>query len=255
MTFVAKSNRKPPPATAVEKWWVVATAWGYCAMVWRDGADDSGRAARPGHAVLLKIVAAQRNLSALCRQMRRDFPQAQRQRGHLRPARRLTNRCNRVVLLAQFLRDYYASDRGGSSWDASIWAQWRPHLEMGGLSNFAQSVLRLTTRIPPGRTLTYGELAANLGQPGAARAVGGALAANPFPILIPCHRVLGKSGQLTGFSAPGGVATKKAMLEREAKLTGNGRRGSVGRLAAPDAVCTALSGERTAVGFKSCPRS
>ncbi|NNM88543.1 MAG: MGMT family protein [Phycisphaerae bacterium] len=157
--------------------------------------------------------------------MRRDFPQAQRQRGHLGPAKRSTGGCNRVVLLAKFLRGYYASDRGGSSLDAPIWAEWRPYLEMGGLSNFAQSVLRLTTQIPPGRTITYGELAAILGQPGAARAVGGVLAANPFPVLIPCHRVLGKSGELTGFSAPGGVATKRAMLEREAKLTVNVRRG------------------------------
>jgi methylated-DNA-[protein]-cysteine S-methyltransferase len=66
--------------------------------------------------------------------------------------------------------------------------------------------------IPPGKTQTYGEIAALLGEPGAARAVGQALGHNPFPIIVPCHRVLASGAQSGGFSAPGGVSTKLRML-------------------------------------------
>ncbi len=70
-------------------------------------------------------------------------------------------------------------------------------------------------KIPCGQTITYGELAERIGKPQAARAVGSALHANPIPILIPCHRVVGANGQLTGFA--GGLDTKQALLELERK--------------------------------------
>jgi methylated-DNA-[protein]-cysteine S-methyltransferase len=69
--------------------------------------------------------------------------------------------------------------------------------------------------VPFGRTTTYGELAEQAGHPGAARAVGVAMARNPWPIVVPCHRVLAKHGMLGGFSAPGGVLTKRRLLELE----------------------------------------
>ena len=216
MTNVARSIQKRSDPACESRWWAVATAWGYCGMVWRVAKDDAGTAVETGPTVLLKIVAAQRSLSALCRQIRREFPQAQRQRDDLGRKQRSVSGHNRVAMLAQFLRDYYQGGRRGRHFDVAIWADWRPYLEVGGLSDFAQSVLRLTTQIPPGRTRTYGELAAGVARAGAARAVGRVLAGNPFPILIPCHRVLGKSGEMTGFSAPGGVAAKKAMIESEA---------------------------------------
>ena len=72
-----------------------------------------------------------------------------------------------------------------------------------------------TRAVGPGSTATYGEIARAIGDPGAARAVGAALGANPFPIVVPCHRVLAAGGALHGFSAPGGVATKRRMLELE----------------------------------------
>ena len=62
---------------------------------------------------------------------------------------------------------------------------------------------------------TYGEIARAVGDPGAARAVGAALGANPFPVIVPCHRVLAADGALHGFSAPGGITTKRRMLELE----------------------------------------
>jgi methylated-DNA-[protein]-cysteine S-methyltransferase len=64
-------------------------------------------------------------------------------------------------------------------------------------------------------TLSYGELAARVGSPGAARAVGQALRKNPFAIVVPCHRVLAANGKVGGFSAEGGIGTKLRMLEIE----------------------------------------
>jgi methylated-DNA-[protein]-cysteine S-methyltransferase len=68
-------------------------------------------------------------------------------------------------------------------------------------------------RIPPGRTISYGELARRIGRPSASRAVGAANGANPLPIVVPCHRVIGTNGTLTGFA--GGVETKRFLLALE----------------------------------------
>jgi methylated-DNA-[protein]-cysteine S-methyltransferase len=85
---------------------------------------------------------------------------------------------------------------------------------------FNQRVYDVTRRIPPGQTLTYGEVAAAIGEPGAARAVGRALGENPYPIIIPCHRVLAAGGKMGGFSGTGGITTKRKILaiESRAKL-------------------------------------
>jgi methylated-DNA-[protein]-cysteine S-methyltransferase len=88
-------------------------------------------------------------------------------------------------------------------------------LDMEGVPAFPRSVYEVTRGIPPGATLTYGDIAARLGEPGAARAVGRALGENPFPIVVPCHRVLAAGGRTGGFSAPGGVATKLRLLSIE----------------------------------------
>jgi methylated-DNA-[protein]-cysteine S-methyltransferase len=88
-------------------------------------------------------------------------------------------------------------------------------LDARGLDEFRRRVYAATREIGPGTTATYGELARAIGEPGAARAVGAALAQNPFPIIVPCHRVLAATGALHGFSAPGGIATKRRMLEIE----------------------------------------
>jgi methylated-DNA-[protein]-cysteine S-methyltransferase len=94
-------------------------------------------------------------------------------------------------------------------------------LDTAGLPEFHRRVYEATRRIIPGATRTYGELAAALGEPHAARAVGQALGRNPFPIVVPCHRVLAANGAAGGFSAPGGVRTKLRLLEIErARLGG-----------------------------------
>ncbi len=85
-------------------------------------------------------------------------------------------------------------------------------VDLDAVGPFNRAVYEVTRSIPPGDSLTYGEVAARIGEPGAAQAVGRSLGANPFPIVIPCHRVLGAGGRLTGFSAAGGVETKRKML-------------------------------------------
>lgn len=80
---------------------------------------------------------------------------------------------------------------------------------------FQERVWSLIAAIPYGETATYGELAASLGQPGDARDVGQAVGRNPLAIVVPCHRVVGKDGKLTGYA--GGLARKKALLELEGR--------------------------------------
>ena len=92
-------------------------------------------------------------------------------------------------------------------------------LDPDGIAEFAQRVYALTRRIPPGSTRTYGELAIELGDPRAARAVGRALGQNPYPVIVPCHRVLAAQHRAGGFSAPGGVTTKLRLLEIERSRT------------------------------------
>jgi methylated-DNA-[protein]-cysteine S-methyltransferase len=106
-------------------------------------------------------------------------------------------------------------------------------LDMDGLPSFQRRVYEAARAIPPGETLSYGEVAARLGAPGSARAVGQALGRNPFAIVVPCHRVLAAGGKAGGFSANGGVATKLRLLAlegaragaRSPRATGNGALG------------------------------
>jgi methylated-DNA-[protein]-cysteine S-methyltransferase len=88
-------------------------------------------------------------------------------------------------------------------------------LELPGIPPFSSAVLRQLVRVPYGATVTYGELAAAVGSPGAARAVGRAMATNPLPLVIPCHRVVGRGGKMTGYSGGEGIATKEWLLEHE----------------------------------------
>ncbi|MBX3605608.1 MAG: methylated-DNA--[protein]-cysteine S-methyltransferase [Piscinibacter sp.] len=94
-------------------------------------------------------------------------------------------------------------------------------LDMDGVPVFHRRVYDVARGIPPGQTLSYGEVARRLGEPEAARAVGQALGANRFAIIVPCHRVLAAGGRAGGFSAPGGVDTKRRLLEIEQARIGN----------------------------------
>ncbi|WP_129792495.1 methylated-DNA--[protein]-cysteine S-methyltransferase [Sphingosinicella sp. CPCC 101087] len=116
------------------------------------------------------------------------------------------------------------------AWVAQAVASIRAHLASGrvdlsgieldysAVPPFEASVYREARRIPAGSTLSYGELASRLGDRNQARAVGQALGRNPWPIVIPCHRVTASAGRTGGFSAPGGTATKLKLLEIEGAL-------------------------------------
>lgn len=91
-------------------------------------------------------------------------------------------------------------------------------LDTAGVTEFNRRVYAVTRTVAPGETLSYGEVAERIGERGAAQAVGRALGQNPFPIVVPCHRVVAADGRLTGFSAPGGIDTKRRMLELEGAM-------------------------------------
>lgn len=108
------------------------------------------------------------------------------------------------------IRDAIIALLGGERVDLTAVA-----LDMAAVPGFHRRVYEEARHIPPGATLTYGALARKIGAEGAARAIGQALGKNPFPILVPCHRVLAANGKLGGFSAHGGVETKRRMLAIE----------------------------------------
>jgi methylated-DNA-[protein]-cysteine S-methyltransferase len=89
-------------------------------------------------------------------------------------------------------------------------------LDLDEVPDFHRQIYAVARSIPPGQTMTYGEIGKRLGVgPERARDIGQAMGSNPVPIIVPCHRVLGADGKMGGFSAPGGVATKRRMLEIE----------------------------------------
>lgn len=88
-------------------------------------------------------------------------------------------------------------------------------LSLDGMTDFQKDVLTTISKIPPGETMTYGEVAKAAGKPGAARAVGNVMASNPIPIILPCHRVVASNG-LGGFT--GGLDIKRKLLKLEGAL-------------------------------------
>ncbi len=112
-------------------------------------------------------------------------------------------------VLAQ-IKDYLAGER--TSFDLTV--------DLRGRTDFQRLVLRAASGVPRGGLATYGEIAREIGRPRAARAVGQALARNPVPIVIPCHRVVAADGSLTGYSGGRGIETKQALLRLEGALAG-----------------------------------
>jgi len=97
-------------------------------------------------------------------------------------------------------------------------------VDLDPMGPFARQVYETARKIPPGRTMSYGELATEMNRPTAARAVGQALGRNSIPLIIPCHRVLARSRNPGGFSAHGGVETKAKLLEIEGATIGRPQR-------------------------------
>ena len=159
-----------------------ATPFGPVALLWAD---------REGPPKVFRVLLSRPGSSAvdLAAEL---YPQARRRS------------CRRIDLLARSLREFLAGKSVAFPLDAAALAT-RPA--------FQQAVLRAEHAIPRGRVSTYGLIARHLGDLNAARAVGNALATNPFPLIVPCHRAVRSDGRLGGFQ--GGPAMKRALLERE----------------------------------------
>jgi methylated-DNA-[protein]-cysteine S-methyltransferase len=99
-------------------------------------------------------------------------------------------------------------------------------LEMNELPSFHQRVYAVVRRIPRGKTYTYQQVATQVGSPKASRAVGQAMARNPFPLIVPCHRVTAAHGKLGGFTADGGTQIKLWLLDQEGATLNTPKRGS-----------------------------
>ncbi|MBI4729383.1 MAG: methylated-DNA--[protein]-cysteine S-methyltransferase [Acidobacteria bacterium] len=112
--------------------------------------------------------------------------------------------------------------------------------DLSALGVFSRRVLQATCRIPRGETRTYGEIARAAGRPAAARAAGGALARNPVPLIVPCHRVVRADGSLGGYGGPRGTETKRRLLESE----GATARGPGARPGRPARATAAARGSR-----------
>jgi methylated-DNA-[protein]-cysteine S-methyltransferase len=104
----------------------------------------------------------------------------------------------------EWLSEYFSGSKDGPA----------VALELQG-TDFQKSVWAQITSIGYGKTLTYGQIAARIGKPKASRAVGAAVGANPIPLIVPCHRVMGSSGKITGYSGGDGIPTKMKLLELE----------------------------------------
>ena len=166
---------------------IFSTAIGACAVAW-------------GEDVLTAVQLPERDEAAAHARMRRRFPNAAESAPPPFAAKAIAG-----------IRALVAGERRDLG---------NVPVDMEPLSAFAREVYSIARAIPPGKTMTYGEIAARLGDPGAARAVGEAMGQNPYPIVVPCHRVLAAGGKLGGFSAHGGAATKLRLLEIEGAAIG-----------------------------------
>ncbi len=166
----------------IVKYWIFKAKQGYFGVV----GNDEG---------LLRTYLPQAGREEIKRQILKAFPTA-------RPEKKPFEAVSKVVL------GYFGGkkvDFGGVK------------VAIDKLRPFAKKVLTSCRGVGFGKVVTYRELAKKIGQPGAARAVGTVMAKNPLPLIIPCHRVIRSDGKLGGFSAPGGIKTKKRLIDLERK--------------------------------------
>lgn len=164
------------------KYWIFKTRWGYFGFA---GAKER----------LLRTYLPQADKEEIKRQILKVFPSA-------RPEKKPFEGVFKAVL------GYF----GGKKADFG-----NVKIATGELSLFAKKVLAACRSIGFGEVFTYRQLAKKIGKPDAARAVGIVMAKNPLPLIIPCHRIIRSDGKLGGFSAPGGIKTKKKLIELESK--------------------------------------
>jgi methylated-DNA-[protein]-cysteine S-methyltransferase len=174
-----ESTTQPTPAIGFA---LFETAIGWCGIAW----NERG---------MLGVQLPEHEAAATRARIQRRFPDMH----ETEPPPDVSRAIGRIVALLQGER----SDLSSVS------------VDMNGLPEFDRDVYVAARQIPPGATLTYGEIAKRIGRPGAARDVGVALARNPFAIVVPCHRVVAANGKAGGFSAGGGVKTKLRLLAIE----------------------------------------
>lgn len=126
----------------------------------------------------------------------------------LDPLARIEQNPKALAHIVEQLHEYFA--RGRFRFDVS--------LDLGRLTPFQQSVLQTARTIPAGTVWTYRQVATAIGRPKASRAAGQALAHNPVPIIVPCHRVVASNGRLGGYSGGGGLGSKRLLLRHEGAL-------------------------------------
>jgi methylated-DNA-[protein]-cysteine S-methyltransferase len=142
---------------------------------------------------LRRVLLPRRSAAALKRDICDEFPDAREDR-------------TLMPKLARDFRRYFSGEP----------VEFDVPLDWSGCPDFEVDVWRACRAIPYGKTKSYKSLAERVGRPGGARAVGMAMSHNPFPLIVPCHRVLKSDGSLGGYSGPGGVAFKRRLLEMEA---------------------------------------
>ena len=130
---------------------------------------------------------------------------------YYRPCEKLTQADSQFISITTKIKDYFAGKKIHFE---------NEMINLEGYTPFQKDVLLKTREIPYGKIQTYGWLAKQSGYPKAYRAVGGVMRINPLPLIIPCHRVVGSQGKLTGFSAAGGLALKRQMLDMEGASIG-----------------------------------
>lgn len=151
-----------------------------------------GYAASPNG--LKRVFLPGLSASALEREILREFPDAKRDQ-RLLPD------------FAREMEDYFAGRR----------VSFTPSLDGAGHTEFQNAVWKACRRIPYGKTASYRDLAERVGQPRGARAVGMAMKRNPWPIVVPCHRVCSSDGSIGGYSGTGGVSFKERLLALEGR--------------------------------------
>lgn len=172
-----------PTKTKKVKWACFKTAWGEAGLAWSEGGIC--RLVLPG-LTKTKIIA----------ELKGDDPKA-----YAGSEREI------APVIAQ-VRRYFQGQ--AANFDVA--------LDLEGATDFQRKVYAVLRKIPSGETWSYGQVAKAAGQPGAGRAVGRANAANPIPLIIPCHRVVSADGGLGGYSGPGGPKTKARLLALEKKM-------------------------------------
>ena len=127
---------------------------------------------------------------------------------HLNPLARTERDTDALAPVIRQLEQYFAGKRH----------KFNVPVDLSQMTEFQQDVLDTAQTIPSGKVWTYGQVAQHIGKPRASRAVGQALGSNPIPIIVPCHRVIGSNGQMTGYSGGGGIEDKKWLLRLEGAL-------------------------------------